>query len=349
MIIQSKGYARIGLIGNPSDGYNGKTISCAINNFWADVTLWESPSLQIQLNPICDPNDFESLNQLYHKTSENGYYGGLRLIQASCKKFYEYCQKEQIQLPSKNFTITYNTNIPRQIGLGGSSAIITAMMKALMQFYNLSYDQIDQQILPSLILSVETEELKINAGLQDRVIQVYGGTVFMDFSTEIITKSGTYDFGKYEYIDSTLIPSLFLVYLSTPSDSGKIHSDVNFRYQQNDSEVVLAMQTFADYAASCRTALENHDINQVKQLMNKNFDLRRQIFGDTVIGQQNLEMIEIARNHGCPAKFAGSSGAVIGIYEDWAQLQQLGQAYKQQNYKLVKLSIDCGNQSRYLK
>lgn len=35
---------------------------------------------------------------------------------------------------------------------------------------------------PSIILSVETDELGIAAGLQDRVIQCYGGLVFMDFS-----------------------------------------------------------------------------------------------------------------------------------------------------------------------
>ena len=339
MIIKSKSYARIGLIGNPSDGYNGKTISCSISNFWASTTLWESPNLQIELNPSCDPTNFESLSQLHQLTEENGYYGGLRLIQASCKKFYEYCQEVHIELPRKNFTCTYNTNIPRQIGLGGSSAIITAMMKSLMQFYNLGYDQIDKRILPSLILSVETEELGINAGLQDRVVQVYGGTVFMDFSKEVMDKVGTYEFGHYESLDSALVPPLFLAYLLAPSDSGKIHSDVNFRYQNNDPEVVSAMRTFADYASSFRFVMENGDAERIKELMNQNFDLRRRIFGDIVIGSKNLEMIEIARRYGCPAKFAGSSGAVIGIYENLAQLQQLIQVYQDKDYKLIKLAI----------
>lgn len=36
--------------------------------------------------------------------------------------------------------------------------------------------------LPEFILNVEKKELGIAAGLQDRVIQVYGGVVFMDFS-----------------------------------------------------------------------------------------------------------------------------------------------------------------------
>ena len=342
MIIRTKGLARIGLIGNPSDGYNGKTISCAINNFWAEVTLWESPNLQIQLNSTCDPTEFRSFDQLHHVTTQNGYYGGLRLIQASCKKFKDYCEQSEIELDDRNFTVTYDTSIPRQIGLGGSSAIITAMMRALMEFYHLTDDQISKQILPSIILSVETQELGINAGLQDRVIQVYGGAVFMDFSIEVMSVEGEYQYGNYDYIDSSLIPPLFLAYLSTPSDSGKIHNDVRFRYEQNDLEVVSAMRTFAQYADSCCSALQQQDIDQVKELMDLNFDLRRKIFGDAVIGQQNLEMIQIARDHGCPAKFAGSSGAVVGIYHDWEQLRSLAENYRRQNYKLVKLSIDPG-------
>ena len=42
MIIESRGYARAGLIGNPSDGYFGKTIAVIIKNFHAEITLFES-------------------------------------------------------------------------------------------------------------------------------------------------------------------------------------------------------------------------------------------------------------------------------------------------------------------
>jgi hypothetical protein len=32
-------YARVGLMGNPSDGFFGKTISLSIANYWAEVTI----------------------------------------------------------------------------------------------------------------------------------------------------------------------------------------------------------------------------------------------------------------------------------------------------------------------
>jgi glucuronokinase len=326
-------------MGNPSDGYFGKTISCAITNFCAEVTLWESPTLRILPNPVHDPTEFSSLKVLDEVATRDGYYGGLRLILASSKKFNEYCHHHNIEPEAKNFTISYETNIPRQVGLGGSSAIITAVIKALMQFYGLTDADIPKPIQPNLIRSVETEELEINAGLQDRVIQVYGGTVFMDFSKELMEKQGH---GNYEYLDSSLMPPLFLAYVNEPSDSGKIHSDVKYRYQQNDPEVVSAMRTFGEYASECKAALERRDFDRVGELMNKNFDLRRKIFGDRVIGEKNLEMIQIARELGFPAKFSGSGGAIVGIYRTWEELRQLAQVYREHGFEFVKVAIDPG-------
>jgi hypothetical protein len=47
MIIKTHAFARAGLVGNPSDGYFGKTISFVIRNFKATVQLWESPRFEI--------------------------------------------------------------------------------------------------------------------------------------------------------------------------------------------------------------------------------------------------------------------------------------------------------------
>ena len=47
MIHRGKAYARAGLIGNPSDGYFGKTISIILRNYGAAVACYESPRLTI--------------------------------------------------------------------------------------------------------------------------------------------------------------------------------------------------------------------------------------------------------------------------------------------------------------
>lgn len=337
MIIHEVAYARIGFMGNPSDGFYGKTISSAITNFFAEVTLWESPTLQIIPHRIYDPVEFSSLKELYEVATRDGYYGGLRLLFAACKKFKEFCDKHDIPLEEKNFTIKYDTNIPRQVGLGGSSAIITAAIKALMRFYGLSYAAIPKHILPNLILSVETEELEISAGLQDRVVQVYGGTVYMDFSKELMESRG---YGRYEYIDSDLMPPLVLAYGREPSESGRVHRDVKFRYQQGDPEVVGAMEELARYAEEARDALYRGDYERLGELMNANFEIRRRLYGDEALGRASLEMIEIAREMGLPAKFPGSGGAVIAMYRTEEEAERLIEAYRKAGYEAVKVQIE---------
>ena len=49
--------------------------------------------------------------------------------------------------------------------------------------------EIPLHVQPSLVLSVETDELGIVAGLQDRVIQVYEGLVYMDFAREVMRRA----------------------------------------------------------------------------------------------------------------------------------------------------------------
>ena len=46
-LIRKKAFARAGLVGNPSDGYHGKTISVIVDEFAANVTLYEWDQLEI--------------------------------------------------------------------------------------------------------------------------------------------------------------------------------------------------------------------------------------------------------------------------------------------------------------
>jgi hypothetical protein len=46
--------------------------------------------------------------------------------QATCKRFSEFCEQKGIALGAKGFTLSYDTNIPRQTGLSGSSGIVCA-------------------------------------------------------------------------------------------------------------------------------------------------------------------------------------------------------------------------------
>uniref|UniRef100_A0A8C9QRX5 Glucuronokinase with putative uridyl pyrophosphorylase n=1 Tax=Scleropages formosus TaxID=113540 RepID=A0A8C9QRX5_SCLFO len=228
--ISYRSYARVGLMGNPSDGFHGKTIAMTVSNFWAEVTLTESQSLVLLPHPLNDPTEFGSLQDLYCISCKEGYLGGLRLLQATCKKFYQFCSEQGIALSKQNFTLKYDTNIPRQVYkffFPFFSAIVSATLKCLMKFFNITDRDLPKPIRANFILNVETDELFITAGLQDRVVQVYEGLVYMDFSKELMGKRG---YGEYIPMDMRDLPTFWLAYLGDPSDSGRIHSNVRQRW-----------------------------------------------------------------------------------------------------------------------
>jgi glucuronokinase len=326
-IFKTRAYARAGLIGNPSDGYHGKTISLIVKNFYAEAVIYEWHELEI-LPTRQDQCRFENLTDFLHDQRLNGYYGGLRLVKAAIKRFAEYCERAAIVLPAKNFSLRYHSNIPRQVGLAGSSAIVTATMRALCRFYEV---EIPREILPGLILSVERDELGIGAGLQDRVAQVYEGLTYMDFDRALMDAQGH---GLYEPLDPALLPPVYIAYQSELAEASEIfHNDIRKRYDNGEALVVNAMKTFAELAREARTCLLERDFRRLSELMDRNFDTRRTIYN---LNPKHIRMVEIARALGASAKFAGSGGSIIGVYEDEAMFERLKTAFEAEACAVIK-------------
>lgn len=327
MIIESRAYARAGLLGNPSDGYFGKTISISVRNFGAHISLYETPELKIETQSD-DLNVYRNIYDLVDSVNSTGYYGGDRLIKAAIKVFCQYCEQNDIKIENKNFTVRYSSSIPRQVGLAGSSAIITATFRALIKYYNV---KIKKEILPNLILATETNGLNINAGLQDRVIQVYEGCVYMNFNKNILENR---KHGVYERIDPQLLPKLFIAYkVSLSKVSGTVLNDVKTRFEKGDTFVIDKLNQIADKAERGKETILNGDFQTLNSLINENFDLRKKIMN---ISESNLEMIDVARNCGASAKFAGSGGSIIGLYTDDEMLTRLIIELKKLNARVIK-------------
>ncbi|MDZ4858309.1 MAG: GHMP kinase [Candidatus Hydrogenedentes bacterium] len=330
MACEATAYARAGLIGNPSDGYFGKTISFTMAEFGAKVTLYEHPEVEI-VPSLRDRSSYASVRDLVDDVKQFGYYGAIRLVKAAIRKFVDYCDREGIKLANRNFSVRYRTTIPRHVGLAGSSALVTATMKCLLEFYDV---EIPREILPNLILSVETEELGISAGLQDRVIQVYQGCVFMDFDRALMEKRGH---GNYAELDPKLLPKLYIAYRTRLAEGSEVfHNNIRERWRNGDPIVVDAMKEFASYAQQVHDLLIANRGNEIGPILNKNFDLRRTLFR---LSDDNIDLVERARSVGASAKFAGSGGAIVGAYEDNAMFDKLIKAYEGTGTAVIKPTI----------
>ena len=332
-IIRRRAYARAGLAGNPSDGYHGKTLSVIVRNHWAETTLYEWDRLEI----VASQNDlsiFRNIGELAEDVRLHGYYGGVRLIKATIKGFYDYCTNLGIKLAKDNFSVRYESNIPRQVGLAGSSAIIVATFRCLFDFYNV---EIPKNVLPSLVLAVERDELGIMAGLQDRVAQVFEGATFMNFSREAMHEISGFSCGEYESIPADFVPPLYIAYSSNAGEpTERFHNNLRARFDAGEEAVVCAMQQFAEIAQGARDALYRHDTKKLARLIDANFDLRRSICH---LPQQHIGMVEMARSVGASAKFAGSGGAIVGTYSDEKNYENLKSVLNAIGCQVMKLLL----------
>ncbi|MBN2476934.1 MAG: hypothetical protein JXB62_20165 [Pirellulales bacterium] len=317
LLIRKQAFARCGLMGNPSDGYHGRTLALVVRDFRAEVTLYEWDQIEVVFSRH-DQTRFHAIDELVRDVRLHGYYGGIRLVKATIKKFVDYCRRQGYSLHGENFSVRYDSTVPRQVGLAGSSAIIVATLRCLMEFYGI---EIPRQVQPSLVLSVETEELGIAAGLQDRVVQTYEGLVYMDFAQQRMQQIGGFSCGVYEPLDPGLLPPLYVAYSTDVGEPTEVtHNSLRARYNAGETAVVEAMARFADLTVEARGALEAGDAAHLGRLIDANFDLRRSI---CPLPPGQVRMVECARAAGATAKFAGSGGAIIGTFADEATFARL--------------------------
>src|SRR5258707_12499747 len=111
LLVRKRAFARAGLVGNPSDGYHGRTISISVRNFWAEVVLYEWDSVDIVLQED-DRASFRSVKDLARDVRLHGYYGGIRLGKATIKRFVGDCGARRVPLPERNFSIRSQTTHP---------------------------------------------------------------------------------------------------------------------------------------------------------------------------------------------------------------------------------------------
>ena len=308
--VESRAYARAGLLGNPSDGYGGRTISFAFDKFFARVLLSESNKIVIQQGEN-DRLEFESPQELSDHIEKCGFYGGVRLIKSAIKRICDYCGTIGTPI-DRNFSIRYSTNIPRQVGLAGSSAIVIATIRGICQFNKVA---ISPDTLAMLALESETA-LGIAAGPQDRVIQSYEGLMYMEFA-----KKSQIENGQFLRLSIPDNHNFYIAFSSAASEPTEVlHGNLRSKMASQDDDTITAMNDIAGLASQGKVAIESGDHELLNELIDKNFDLRQRV---CQLNPSHVKMIETARNVGASAKYCGSGGAIVGQYRDLKMFELL--------------------------
>jgi glucuronokinase len=263
--------ARAALAGNPSDGYGGAVLAVTVPALFA-----EASAIRVHDDGAVDPAS--------------------DLVEATVQRFARSFSGD-----AQTTAVRWRTSIPRGVGLGGSSAIVISTLRALCDLYSVRLPPAE---LASFALEVETEELGIVAGLQDRVAQAHGGLTFMDFGRD----------RRYEPLPPSLLPPLLIAWRSDAArESGDVHRALRARAERGDGRISEAMAGLAELAREARAALRSGDHKLFAAAVDGSFDLRRRVLA---LDRRHVEMVERARSLGASANFTGSGGAIVAISDD---------------------------------
>ena len=269
---RGRAFARAALAGNPSDGFGGAVLAVVVPAFAAEVMVIDGAAGVSPPNPLVEGTVARFAVE----------HGG-------------------------NAAATWTTAIPREVGLAGSSALVIATLRALCSLRDV---EIEPDRLASLALEIERDALGIEAGLQDRVAQAYGGLTFMDFAT-----------GRYEPLDVALLPPLYLAWREDAgAGSGGVHGPLAERFRSGDMEVIAAMAELAEYARTARDALTRDDHDAFASCVDASFDVRERL---VELDPRHVAMVRRARELGASANYTGSGGAIVGSCRDEDHLEEV--------------------------
>jgi glucuronokinase len=274
--------ARAALAGNPSDGYGGAVLAVTLPRWRAYAEAASSPRLRVE-----PAND---------------------LVAATARRFARVLGSGGVHA-----AVRWRTSIPQRVGLASSSALVIAVLRALGELHGVGLEPGD---LADLALAVETEDLGIVAGPQDRVAQAYEGLTFMDFAA-----AGNGPVGRYESLDTALLPPLLIAWRpATAAESGEVHRLLRDRHARGDAHVVETMTELATAARSARDAVVAGEFERFGRCVDRTFDLRRRLL---TLDPQCVEMIDVARGCRAHANYTGSGGAIVAVCRDDQHLKKV--------------------------
>ena len=99
-------------------------------------------------------------------------------------------------------------------------------------------------------------------------------------------------------------------------DSGQVHSTVKQRWQDQDPALIQGMKQLGQLADLAQEAIENSHYSLLTSYIAQNFALRRQLYGDDVVGKDNILVVELLERYLLIGKFTGSGGAIVCMRAD---------------------------------
>ncbi len=299
MIIRSKAPLRLGLAGGGTDvspycdEYGGAVLNVTID-MYAYCTIEPTEDNKIV---FIAPD----VNETFECESKSRIEIDNQLLLH--KGIYNRIVKDFNNGKPLSFKMTTYSDAPAGSGLGSSSTMVVAIIKAYMEWLNLPLGEYD---MAHLAYEIEREDLKLSGGKQDQFAATFGGFNFMEFyeNDRVIVNP----LRIKNWIKNEIENSLILYYTGTSRESAKIIDEQIKNTKLGVEESLKAMHELKSSATVMKNAILKGDFDGLANSLKEGW-LSKKKMSSSISNPLIENMYDfIMNNGGKAAKVSGAGG-----------------------------------------
>jgi D-glycero-alpha-D-manno-heptose-7-phosphate kinase len=296
MLIRSKAPLRISFAGGGTDvppyadERGGLVLNAAISKY-AYVTLCPRQDQVVQLY-----SSAYSITAKYNIEGPLPYDGKLDLIKAVINRVFEGNEVEH------GFEFHVHNDAPPGSGLGGSSALVVALVGAFREWLRAPWTDYE---VADIAYQIERVDMEMAGGKQDQYAASFGGFNFMEFQRSMVIVN------PLRVPSSTineLQHNLLLCYTGTTRVSDGIIASQVRNYRDRAQDAVEAMDELKRLAVEMKRRLLTNDLTEFGALLHEAWLCKRRM-ASQISNPRIDEMYETARKAGAlGGKISGAGG-----------------------------------------
>lgn len=327
MIIRARAPLRISFGGGGTDvppypqKYGGAVLSTTIDKY-AYCTVAETSGDAF----LFKSTDLE-MSEVYSDLSSLKYNGTLDLPKAVVKTI---CGSTK-----KKFQLSILSEAPPGSGLGSSSALMVAVIKAVSNFLRIKKTS---HSIAELAYKLERDELRMKGGYQDQYASTFGGFNFIEFAENGVFVNPLRV--KSEILHE-LLASLVLIDTGQSRLSSNILSRQINSYEREDQDVMESLKMIKGIAFEMKSSLLKGDLKRFGKLLGEDWKYKKRL--DKMISNQKLEDTyrKAIENGAIGGKVLGAgNGGHMLFFAEFARKRNLIKNLHSDGYNPVSFSFE---------
>lgn len=298
MIVRSKAPLRLGFAGGGTDlpdyseEYGGAVLNVTINKY-AHCTIEQTNNGKVVFEAVDLNEIFESEVKPFYEIDNN-----MMLF----KGVYNRIVRDFLHNEGISIRATTNSDAPAGSGLGTSSTMVVAIIKAFVKLLNLRLDEYE---IARLAYEIERSDLHLSGGKQDQYAAAFGGFNFIEFLPQNRVMVNALKLNDYFFQE--LQESIVIYFTGQSRSSSKIiEEQIQNTHLKKGS--LNAMHEVKKVAYEMKDAILSSNIDKLSSLFIEGWEAKKKT-SSSITNKYIEKIYDVAMSFGAKAgKISGAGG-----------------------------------------